>query len=147
MYSNTQLDFHEFLWRSGIMHDHSSCFVNLDSLIGMPSLCARSSPDSSVVLSPPLRPISWYPSVPSCSLRVCPPRLRPASIHAAGVKSIYRVINDEPTENEEREIDRLIINLTFSEAFLSFQALSAGTAWDHRLPPSRPLVQLSPFLF
>ncbi|KAK7259139.1 hypothetical protein RIF29_24738 [Crotalaria pallida] len=35
--------------------------------MSMPSSAARSPPDLSMVLSPPLRPISWYPSVPICS--------------------------------------------------------------------------------
>ncbi|XWS43863.1 hypothetical protein CRYUN_Cryun16bG0140900 [Craigia yunnanensis] len=47
----------------------------LDSSMSIPSSAARSPPDLSVVLSPPLRPISWYPSVPICSVLVWPPLL------------------------------------------------------------------------
>lgn len=63
--------------------------VNLDSSISTPSSAARSPPDIPVLLSPPLRPISWYPSCPSCSFLVWPPRLRPAiTIHRQTITTL-----------------------------------------------------------
>ncbi|URE00322.1 hypothetical protein MUK42_19591 [Musa troglodytarum] len=66
-------------------------------------LVSSTSPPSRIapptpVLCPPLRPISWYPSVPSCSFLVCPPRLRPIIPSQQAVTRIEEASEqDEPS--------------------------------------------------